>query len=266
MCYFLVWLGITIWHATFYIKFKYLIFLTHWGFIVWNTYLVVSAFTAIVPLWDSSYTKSIPPDNIQDRLDLRPKPTCVRSPFSSCLKEDTTRNTKKTVAGSNYSTLLPWYYKLQWVSFLIGAEYAIAISILYWSMFYDPNSEHNYYSLDSLNLHLINGIAALLDLWLSGMPVSIYHAIYSISFGLIYILFTGIYYVADGTDPDGNRFIYQVLDYGTHPGPALGMALLLTVLLIGSVHYFLFIHYVFRYRLSSRSSTTTNQFITQAVV
>ena len=252
MCYFLGWLAVTIWHATFYIKFKYLIFLTHWGFIVWNVYLVVSAVTATIALWPASTS-----------TNSRVKPNDFQQD-SNCVKSNS-RDTCKKVTGST-CLALPWYYKLQWVSFLIGGEYAIAITVLYWSMFYDPNSEHNYYSLDSLNLHLINGIAALIDLWLSGMPVSIYHAIYSISFGFVYILFTAVYYITDGTDPDGNRFIYQVLDYSMHPGAALGLAVLLAVLFIGIIHYFLFIQYVFRYRLTLWSYHAKTYHTSQTIV
>ena len=219
---------------------------------MWNVYLVVSAVTVTIALWPASTS-----------TNSRVKPNDFQQD-SNCANSNS-RDTCKKVTGST-CLALPWYYKLQWVSFLIGGEYAIAITVLYWSMFYDPNSEHNYYSLDSLNLYLINGIAALIDLWLSGMPVSIYHAFYSISFGFVYILFTAVYYITDGTDPDGNRFIYQILDYSMHPGAALGLAVLLAVLFIGIIHYFLFIQYVFRYRLTLWSYHAKTCHISQTIV
>ncbi len=244
MLYFFSWLVVTIWHATFYIKFKYLLFLTHWGFLVWNVYLITAAVTSIISLRQEPWSMKM-----SSAQDLMPSRTC----FGSVCSSDAVNTGKPKDPPT-----LPWYYKLQWMSFLIGTEYAVAITILYWSMFYEPNSQQNYFSLDSLNLHLLNGIAALVDIWLSGMPVSFYHAIYSIFFGFIYILFTVVYYVADGTDPDGNRFIYQVLDYGTHPVASTGLAVLLTVIVIGIIHYFIFIQHVFRHKLSQKLSCRLN--------
>jgi len=247
MFYFLGWFAVTVWHASFFVGFKYLLYLTHWGFIVWNIYLVTSAATSIMALW----REASPSANISSKLeDYSDSASCCGG---SVPKYITTGIATKDISIKevDYSKAasLPWYYKLQWMAFLIGSEYAIAISILYWSMFYDPNSEHNYFSLDSLNLHLINGIAAAVDLWLSGVPVSIYHAIYSISFGLVYVLFTAVYFLVKGTDPDGNRFIYQFLDYSVHPGAALGLAVLLTVLFISIIHFLSFMLYVLRHKL-----------------
>ena len=244
MFYFLGWLAVTVWHASFFIRFKYLLFLTHWAFIVWNVYLVTSAATSIMALWREASPSANAISKLEDGA-AHSASCCGGSHFNT---GNSTSDTSRAV-GNSKAASLSWYYKLQWMTFLIGSEYAIAISILYWSMFYDPNSEHNYFSLDSLNLHLINGIAAVLDLWLSGMPVSMYHAIYSISFGLVYILFTAFYFLAEGTDPDGNRFIYQFLDYSSYPWAALGLAVLLTVLFIGIIHFLLFILRVFRHRL-----------------
>lgn len=252
MLYFLVWLAVTIWHASSFIKFKYFIFLTHWGFIVWNAYLVVAAITAAVGLWQAMHASasiSPKPLNVHQLHDTTTKLKCKSQPHGSCLEESMTVNGVGMTTNTTLS--LPLYCKLLWVLFLIGGEYAIAISILYWSLFYDPDSEHNLFSIDSLNLHMINGIIAMLDLWLSGIPVSIYHAIYSIAFGCVYVLFTAVYYMANGTDPGGNRFIYQFLDYSSHPGASFALAIGSAVIFVGIIHYVLFIQYVFRYSITS---------------
>ena len=51
MLYFLFWLAVTISNAVESIHFKYLIFLTHWGFIAWNSYLVLSTVTVTLALF-----------------------------------------------------------------------------------------------------------------------------------------------------------------------------------------------------------------------
>ena len=238
MLYFLVWLVVTIFHAATSIKFKYFIFLTHWGFVVWNSYLILSVIVTTFAMCQSSTFNSKKSSHVYQGLE----------------KDSTTENTrpgccsKKIIAETSS---LPLPFKLQWALFVVGGEYAMAITILYWSFFNDPNSKQNLYSLDSLNLHMINGIFAVVDLWVSGIPVRFYHALYSIAFGCVYVLFTAIYYAVDGTDPDGNQFIYPFLDYGSNPKAAVGLAIGCAVLLVGSIHFIFFIQYLVRHSITN---------------
>lgn len=219
MLYFLVWLLTSILHAVEGVQFKYLIFLTHWGFIAWNSYLVISTITvtaaALCPLGGGA-TKN-------DRQDSK-KSDNEQSVPGCC----------KTLETS---------LKLQWALFLIGCEYAVVISILYWAFYSGSSSEQNLYSLDSLNLHAINGIAAVVELWLSGIPVRACHAIYSIAFGSVYVLFTVLYYAADGRDSQGHRFIYPFLDYGSNAAAAVALAVSCAVFLVGGIHFIFFLQY-----------------------
>ena len=143
-------------------------------------------------------------------------------------------------------------HKIQWALFLIGGEYAVVITILYWVLFTDHNCGHqqNLYSVDSLHLHMINGIFAVVELWISGIPVRLYHALYSIAFGCAYVIFTAVYYAAGGQDPEGNRFIYPFLDYGSCPMAAVALAVSCAVLFVGAVHFIFFLQYIVRRHVS----------------
>lgn len=232
MLYFLIWLIITIFQATKFIKFKYLIFLTHWSFIAWNSYLVFSAITTTMAVCQEERKQELEDDHSNHDFTSAEKST-------SCSGREVGQ------------TALTTRFKIQWVLFMIGGEYAVTISVLYWSLFYSPNSEQNLYSLDSLHVHLINGIFAIIEVWISGIPVRLYHAVYSIAFGFVYILFTVVYYAAEGRDPNGNRFIYPFLDYGCHPRAAVVVALTCAVLFVGSMHLVFFLQYMVRQSITN---------------
>ena len=241
MIYFLVWLAVTISNAVDSIKFKYLIFLTQWGFIVWNSYLVLSAITTTIAVFQQQ----------------RRSTTYYSTKINDCAlntpkKLNTSFDGRIACCGSEFNfSILTIPFKMQWILFLIGGEYAVAITVLYWCFFYDPNSEQDLFTLDSLNLHMINGIFAIVDLWLSGIPVRIYHALYSISFGCVYVVFTIVYYSAHGTDPDGNQYIYPFLDYSNNPQAVAVLGFCSAVIFIGSIHFIFFLQYVVRRTITS---------------
>ena len=237
MLYFLFWLAMTVIHALDGVHFKYFIFLTHWGFIAWNGYLVLSTATvtaAALGRWEFDGAKH---DSHESRST------------SSDSNNSGSTGCTKVVPSSQSSagcSLVPLEtsFKLQWAFFLIGGEYAVVISILYWAFYTgSTNSGQNLYSLDSLHLHAINGIFAVVEIWLSGIPVRICHAVYSIAFGCAYILFTVLYYAAGGRDSVGHRFIYPFLDYGSNAGAAVALAVSCAVFLVGGIHLLFFVQY-----------------------
>ena len=136
--------------------------------------------------------------------------------------------------------------KIQWLLFTVGTEFAVAITLLYWTLFYQPRSEHNFFSLDSLHIHLINGVVALVDLWLSGTPVRLYHCLYSVLFAASYFIFTVIYYAAGGMDPAGNRFIYPFLNYKSNPVPAVGIGIGCALVMMTAIHFVFYLQFIVR--------------------
>lgn len=51
----------------------------------------------------------------------------------------------------------------------------------------------------NLIVHAFNSIAMLLDLWIVAHPVRLLHCGWTILFGLCYVIFSAIYYLAGGT-------------------------------------------------------------------
>ena len=244
MLYTLVWLAITITHATNSIRFKYLIFLTHWGFLAWNSYMVLSVITVTAAALKALCGGDVASYAKHDCLNPEKFSTSSKGSEgdAGCCK------TKQD------PSILPLEaaFKVQWALFLVGGEYAVVISILYWAFYTDPNSHHNLYSLDSLNLHMINGVLAVLELWLSGIPVRICHAVYSMAFGCVYVLFTGLYYAAGGRGEDGNKYIYPFLDYDSNAEAAIALAVGCVVFLVGGIHIVFFLQYKGRKCITSK--------------
>ena len=100
------------------------------------------------------------------------------------------------------------------------------------------------------NTHLVNGIVSLVDVFVFGVPISLFHMIYPVSFGVVYGGFTGIYYGANGTNPFiGERYIYPVLNYADQPTGASITLILVAFLFVPIVHLVYYALYLARFWL-----------------
>ena len=61
--------------------------------------------------------------------------------------------------------------------------------------------------------HLGNSIYVLLDLFVTAMPVRLFHVIYPSIYAIVYTIFTVIYWAADGVNADGFNYVYKALDW-----------------------------------------------------
>ena len=96
---------------------------------------------------------------------------------------------------------LPLIYKISWSLQTITS--ALFISILYWSLVHRYVVEHKLLLnpadwVYNFFLHAFNTVSCLLDLLLSARPISLFHAYLPVIFGLIYSLFSLIYWLCGG--------------------------------------------------------------------
>ena len=68
----------------------------------------------------------------------------------------------------------------------------------------------------------------------------IFHFIYPVFCGGIYVTFTGVYYAANGTNVEGDPYIYNILDYGDSPGSATGWVLGAILVFVPVLHCVVF--------------------------
>ncbi len=202
---------------------KYFIYLTNWCQLAWAAYLIVAALSVTVKFTQVHLLgKGGTDDDLQET-------EFVDTPQGCCGIENNG---------------IAWYQKAHWLFFNVGAEAAVTATVLYWVVIYDNGDKLNGVNL---NTHLTNGILALFDLWFSGTPVRLLHGIYVLSFACVYVVFTGIYYAADGTNAQNEPYIYGVLDYEDSPGTAVAYVLGVVLVFLPLVHVAFYVQYVARY-------------------
>lgn len=214
---------------------KYFIFLTNWCYLAWNVYLIASAISVTVKVilvycYPSCASRGA--GTTTASLLESPKPHIdIDVPIGCCGRgEDATS----------------WYQKIQWLLYYFGVHMAVTVCILYWALLYNGGP------VDGVNIHthLLNGIIAVIDVLFSGVPVRFLHFIYPVLFGIVYAVFTGIYFAAGGTNAVGDPYVYRVLDYGNSPGTATAYVVAVVVVFIPIVHLLLFGLYSMRFWIS----------------
>ena len=201
---------------------KFFIFLTNWSFIAWNLYLLASAISVAI--------------------------NQLQQYYHCCKKRSRTQSRNCCTCNTDETTLCD---KLSWLLFTISAELAVGVTLLYWTLLRDDESD-TLYSGGNLNVHLINGIVAILDLWIIGIPIHIFHVFYTLLFASTYAAFTGVYFVANGTSREGENYIYPVLDYESNPGLAAGLVVGAAFVVVPIIHGLFIVQYLLRNWVTAR--------------
>lgn len=204
------------------------IYLTDWGLTLLTIYFIWSSISVTVRFMQ----QNCPPcydcprdEGLADmECELSPRPTgCCGKAHNS----------------------LQWYEIVNWFLFIVGAELAVSITFLYWPLFYNVEKA-GLFSYLNIVVHLLNGVAALLDLWISRIPVRIYHFIYLMIISITYTSFSGVYFATGGTDGHNHTYIYPQLDYGGSPGQASALAVGGALVYIPFIHLFFYCNYLCR--------------------
>ena len=166
--------------------------------------------------------------------------------YHCCKKRSRTQSGNCCACDTDETTLCD---KLSWLLFIIGAEPAVLVTLLYWILLRGGDLS----SGGNLNTHLINGIVAILDLWIIGIPIHIFHVFYTFLFASTYAAFTGVYFAANGTGLEpGENYIYPVLDYESNPGLAAGLILATAFVALPAIHGLFIVQYLLRNWVTAR--------------
>lgn len=98
-----------------------------------------------------------------------------------------------------------------------------------------------------MHLHLLNSIVILLEMALSAIPVRLLHGLYPLIFGLIYVIFSAIYWAMDHE----NVLYPNVLDWN-QPGMTVIVTLGLAIVIVPLLQLFLFGLYNLRLKIYKR--------------
>ncbi|KAK9751876.1 Aldose 1-epimerase [Popillia japonica] len=131
--------------------------------------------------------------------------------------------------GTRGPPLIKYTYKLYWTCNTIAVDIAFGITVLYWALIYDRKTMN----LDAQNVfvHGTNSIVMFVELCVVKHPVYFVHFYWTIFFGMVYCIFSVIYFAAGGTSRTDDPYIYNVLDW-RNGGKTTAICLAVLVFLI----------------------------------
>ncbi|XP_053616754.1 protein rolling stone-like [Plodia interpunctella] len=135
------------------------------------------------------------------------------------------------------SSGLPWYVKAYWFWYNVALPFAFFITAFYYTFL--SAIVHTFAYIDPILDVVIHGMSSILMMILlltARHPSRFLHFYQPFSISLVYLLFTIIYYLVGGTDPNGNVWIYPNIDW-SKTGPT-------TRMIIGSTVVFLTLHFM----------------------
>lgn len=215
---------------------KYFVFLTNWAFITFNLYLIVAALSTTTKYLSVHFLCPAEEESFSRENDYS-----IEKPRGCCGYEDNS---------------ISWYQMIHWLLFTLSTDLAVGVMILYWALLHSGDDVSGI----NANTHLVNGLVALAEIWISGVPVNFIHFIYTIIFGVVYGIFTGVYFVISGA------LVYPtVLDYNDGVGLAVGAVLGVVFVLLPLMHTVVFylqhlakfwiLYYIFRGRKITNEQT-----------
>ncbi|XP_033745877.1 protein rolling stone-like [Pecten maximus] len=142
---------------------------------------------------------------------------------------------------STRTNLMPAYFKLVWILFNIASSCSIMVTLVFFIFLWpqmDTNNEP--IDLDNLQLHGINSVIVFVECLLTAAPVHLLHYVYPLIYGIVYIIFTAIFYGAGNKDP-----IYpNVLDWNSDKvGQTMIMVVVVGFVILPLLQLFFFIIY-----------------------
>ncbi|VDM34234.1 unnamed protein product [Hydatigera taeniaeformis] len=152
-------------------------------------------------------------------------------------------------------TVPKWFANLLWFFYELGMNVVLITSSVYWIALCYPTYTR-FHRPEARCKHILPALTVLLDMWVNGLPINLLHAIYPVTLGFIYAIFSYIYYDTKDTHP-----IYPVLNW-SRPAEAAG-ASAVTITLTIVIQIFLYLLYVGRiavsYRLRGRGTAIVEE-------
>lgn len=123
----------------------------------------------------------------------------------------------------------PLLVRATWVLQDVLVPSTLLVFLLFWLLVF-PYSR----SVDELTcqVHGANWLAMVADMLLAGSPHRPMHLYNALIYALTFLFWTGIHYAAKLTNDDGDRFIYETLDWN---GNAMGAAITAVWVVFGAV-------------------------------
>jgi len=105
----------------------------------------------------------------------------------------------------------------------------LLVTVMYWAFLYKDEDQEGRTAANefkSINGHLVNFLLLLVDFMFHRIPVRILHALYPVTYGCIYIMFTAIYFAETKSN------VYSILNWAEKPGISVVVCLMCIVFVI----------------------------------
>ncbi|PZC75543.1 hypothetical protein B5X24_HaOG205970 [Helicoverpa armigera] len=126
----------------------------------------------------------------------------------------------------------PTLVKCYWLCYNTAITIAFFITIFYWSLLTDVvEGDYALNKVLDVFIHGINSVLMFFLLATARHPHRLMHFYIPVLFGIIYMIFSIIYYFAGGLSPFGTNWIYPMLDW-SKPGETVLMVVGTAILII----------------------------------
>lgn len=170
------------------------------------------------------------------------------------------KNKKKSSTENNHkcSRGLPTpAVKVFWVFHSTSCNLSIVITLMVYLVMYPYMGQLSALTkVDAitLNCHGINSLIVVFDLFISSIPIRILHFVYPALFGVLYVVFSAIYWSLDKNE---NILYVGILDWN-NPGIATGISVLLIFIVVPIIQLIMFVLCLIRDFIHSKCKSKLN--------
>ncbi|XP_032230581.1 uncharacterized protein LOC5506329 [Nematostella vectensis] len=202
---------------------KWFIYLTNWSYLILTLYFACSTALTAVYYRGEWFVGEY---DVQDHDALKPRsrsrPGDPRDP--SCDQSRERLGSHVSPLHVKVSEPMNWYHYPLWLLHIVAANSAVAVCLVYWMISYPSYQGYTPDGLD-ISTHLLNALFVVIDLCLSSLPVRLLQIIYPFVYFIIYLIFLVLYWASDGTNANGQPYVYKSTDFTERPARAAGFAI-----------------------------------------
>ena len=204
---------------------KLFIFLTNWSFTILNIYFVYATTLSCIALYQDRRNDTQTTPSTGDQV--------VELEMGSV---DGNGNGAVEREESRENDALQFHHKFLWFLYVISATAGVWITAGYWTVLVGDDL------IDGNNItkHALNSVFMVLDTCLSAVPIRLFHSLYPFLYLVIYIIFSVIYWLLDGTNIEGEAFIYEALNYNDFDPTFGGLLAVFILVVLPVLHLILF--------------------------
>ena len=204
---------------------KLFIFLTNWSFTVLSIYFIYATTLSCIALYnDVKEQRGTAPRRDEPSVEIEMGP--VDDSYGAIDREDGVREKDN----------LQLRHKLLWFIYVISATGAIWITVGYWTVLVGDDVV----DANNITKHGLNSVFMVLDTFLSSIPVRFLHFLYVLLYFIIYIAFSVVYWLLDGTNNQGKPYIYSALNYNDFSPTFGGLLVVFLLVVLPILHLILF--------------------------